>query len=58
MNPFTRHKCSICKRMTTRWEKANGGPYRCYDGCYGTTGKDRRTVDGKPQWLQNKKETV
>ena len=34
--------------MTLKWQKVNGRPAHCYDGCFSTTGVDRRTPDGKP----------
>ncbi len=30
--------------------RVNGSPPYCYDGCFSTTGIDRRTPDGKPMW--------
>jgi len=45
-----RKKCVICGKPTTKWQRDAGGPYHCYDGCYSTTGIDRRTVSGKPLW--------
>lgn len=29
-------------------------PCHCYDGCYSTTGIDRRTYDGQPAWMQSR----
>jgi hypothetical protein len=30
--------------------RVNGGFPYCHDGCFSTTGRDRRTPDGKPMW--------
>ncbi len=46
-----RHCCN-CGQMTKNWQKVNGSPWHCYDGCYSTTGLDRRSPDGQPIWLK------
>ena len=46
-----RKKCVQCRKLTEKWEKINGSPAQCYDGCYSTTGRDCRTIDGEPAWL-------
>ena len=48
------HKCWKCFKMSRKAHKVNGSPWFCYDGCYSTTGIDRRTVNGKPMWEGNK----
>jgi hypothetical protein len=45
-----RKRCTICNKLTENWQRINYGPWHCYDGCYSTTGKDKRTKNGKPQW--------
>lgn len=45
-----RRRCCICRKLTYNWQRVNGGPWHCYDGCYSTTGMDRRTIDGTPLW--------
>jgi hypothetical protein len=47
-----RRRCTVCRKLTENWQRINGGPWHCYDGCYSTTGYDRRTPDGKPAWLK------
>lgn len=47
-------KCVICKKMTEKWNRMNGGPWHCFDGCYSTTGRDLRTLDGQPAWKQSR----
>ena len=49
-----RHRCCNCGKMTKNYQRINGGPWHCYDGCYSTTGWDRRTIDGTPLWLGGK----
>lgn len=49
-----RRRCCNCGKMTTKWQKINGSPWHCYDGCYSTTGIDRRTTTGEPLWLGGK----
>lgn len=52
-----RHRCVACNKLTDRWERINGGHYKCYDGCYSTTGWDSRQKDGIPRWnLKNRPE--
>ena len=55
-----RRRCILCKNLTTKWQRVNGGPWHCYDGCYSTTNCDRRTITGEllgfggkrwPEWL-------
>jgi hypothetical protein len=46
-----RKRCVCCGKLTHNWEKVNGSPTHCFDGCYSTTGRDNRTIDGKPAWL-------
>lgn len=43
--------CAICKKKTEKWQRVNGSAWHCYDGCYSTTGFDRRTSCGTPIWL-------
>ena len=45
-----RRRCCNCNEMTTKWQRVNGSPWHCYDGCYSTTGADRRTTTGEPLW--------
>jgi hypothetical protein len=45
-----RRRCHGCRKLTEKWQSYNGGVWHCYDGCYSTTGYDRRTVDGTPLW--------
>lgn len=47
-----KHICVICRHKTAKWQRSGKGPYTCYDGCYSTTGIDRRTTTGKPLWLK------
>lgn len=44
-----RRTCSCCGFLTYKWDNS-GGAWACYDGCYNTTGRDWRTVDGKPKF--------
>jgi hypothetical protein len=46
-----RRKCCNCRKLTYNWQRINGSPWHCYDGCYSTTGMDRRTTTGEPLWL-------
>jgi hypothetical protein len=46
-----RKKCNICNKLSTNWQKVNGSIAHCFDGCYSTTGRDKRTIDGQPAWL-------
>jgi hypothetical protein len=40
-----RRRCCNCKKMTEKWQRLNGGPWHCYDGCMSTTGIDfRKTI--------------
>jgi len=41
--------------MTGNYQRTNGGSWHCYDGCYSTTGRDKRTINGKPAWLPDGK---
>lgn len=50
-----RKRCVVCDKLTNNWQRINGSPWHCYDGCYSTTGVDCRTADGKPLWLQDDK---
>lgn len=43
-------KCCNCGKMTEKWQRVNGSPASCYDGCFSTTGEDYRTTDGSPAW--------
>jgi hypothetical protein len=43
-----RRRCVVCNKLTKKWQRVNGGPWHCYDGCYSTTGCDKRTTTGKP----------
>lgn len=45
-----KRRCVCCQKMTLKWQRFNKGPWHCYDGCYSTTGYDRRTVGGIPLW--------
>lgn len=47
-----RRRCVICGLLTHHWQRINGGDWHCYDGCFSTTGRDRRTCDGRPQWCR------
>ena len=51
-----RKRCCFCKKLTFRWQRINGSQWHCYDGCYSTTGYDRRTKDGKPLWEKEEQE--
>jgi hypothetical protein len=53
-----RRRCTICNRLTENWQRVNGGPWYCYDGCFSTTGYDRRTKDGKPFREQSDEEQM
>jgi hypothetical protein len=53
-----RHRCVACRQLTYKWQRINGGQLHCYDGCYSTTGWDRRTVSGKPLWKMKEKEKI
>jgi hypothetical protein len=33
-------RCVYCKKMTSKWQRINNGPYHCYDGCKST--KERK----------------
>lgn len=46
-----RRRCVNCNLLTTQWQRINGSPWHCFDGCHSTTGRDRRTIDGDPAWL-------
>ena len=50
-----KRRCCVCGKMSTRWQRINGSPWHCYDGCYETTGRDRRTIDGQPAWEQSRR---
>jgi len=52
---MARHKCVCCGKMTGNYQRTNGGSWHCYDGCYSTTGRDKRTINGKPAWLPDGK---
>lgn len=41
-----RKRCSICGLLTYNWQAVNLGSVHCFDGCYSTTGRDRRSPDG------------
>lgn len=49
---FQRKRCVYCRLMTENWTYYSGPssstPVFCQDGCYSTTGRDRRTKDGEP----------
>lgn len=45
--PLRRRKCKICKKMTYKWQGVQGGVAICSDGCYSTTGSDRRLLTEK-----------
>ena len=49
-----RRRCVICGKLTHKWKRINMGSWHCYDGCYSTTGWDRRTIDGQPLWENGK----
>ena len=53
MSEQKRRRCARCHKLTEHWQKVNGSPYHCYDGCYSTTGIDYRTTNGKPLWEGN-----
>lgn len=44
------HICRRCGKKSKRCQRVNGRPWHCHDGCYSTTGKDWRTIDGTPLW--------
>ena len=50
MSEPARRKCCFCRKLTCKWQRINGSPWHCYDGCYSTTGCDKRTTTGKPLW--------
>lgn len=50
-----RKRCVVCGKMTEKWQRVNGSPWHCYDGCFSTTGMDRRTWDMQPAWQQARK---
>lgn len=50
-----KRKCIVCGKKTSFWQRVNGGPWHCYDGCYSTTGWDNREKDGIPLRLKRKK---
>ena len=52
---MARHKCVCCGKMTSNYQRINGGHWHCYDGCYSTTGWDKRTINGTPAWLPDGK---
>lgn len=54
MNFDKKRRCTVCKKMTDKWQRINGGPWHCWDGCFSTTGRDYRTINGKPLWEGNK----
>ena len=37
-----RRRCCNCNMLTLNWQRVNGGPWHCYDGCKSTTGWDHR----------------
>jgi ribosomal protein L37AE/L43A len=39
-----KHRCYVCGKLTANFQRINGGPWHCYDGCYSTTGYDWRKV--------------
>jgi len=39
-----KRRCQVCQMMTKNWQRINGGPWHCYDGCYSTTGRDPQTA--------------
>jgi hypothetical protein len=39
-----RKKCVNCRKLTYNWQRINGGPWHCYDGCKSTLGKDYRKL--------------
>jgi len=45
---MNRKKCVICGKLTYNWQRINGSPWHCFDGCFSTPGKDNRTEDGTP----------
>ena len=47
---MNRKRCSICRKLTFKYQRVNGGAWHCYDGCYSTTGYDKRSIDGTPMW--------
>lgn len=47
-----RKRCSVCNKLTHKWQKINASPWHCYDGCFSTTGFDRRdAIEGLPVWM-------
>ena len=45
-----RKRCVICGLLSHRCMRINGGSPYCHDGYFSTTGRDRRSPDGKPLW--------
>jgi hypothetical protein len=41
---INRRHCAVCGLLTYKWQRINGGPWHCYDGCESTTGIDRRKI--------------
>ena len=39
-------KCCNCGKKTENWQRINGSPWHCYDGCRSTTGRDHRQPNG------------
>lgn len=50
-----RHRCCNCGKITRNYQRVNGSVWHCYDGRYSTTGRDWRTYDGTPWWLNKEK---
>jgi len=42
MNKQKRRRCCNCNMLTLKWQRINGSPWHCYDGCKSTTGWDHR----------------
>jgi hypothetical protein len=39
--------CQNCGLLTRKWQRVNGGPWHCFDGCLSTTGVDRRQNESR-----------
>jgi hypothetical protein len=52
---LSRKRCQVCSKLSEHWSKSGSFVF-CYDGCFGTTGWDRRTINGKPLWEMSLKD--
>ncbi len=44
-----KHRCCMCNKMSYYTHSINSSPWMCYDGCFSTTGRDKRTKNGIPE---------